>query len=316
MELLRRPPFPLELTYAELLPVDPYYTGAPEEVAVVATFSTSRNTFLEDVEAEADTITGSVTFELPERFSRYDGEYSLIVYEGTADNKGDVLLMDTVRVVRPYINTADIAPVGKEDEYIKYERIARTMIDNIVGGFYYQDALYDLQGVGADKLPVGHRVNKLLEVVENNVLVYEIGGTDNICDYGLTTDKTSIIVSQVDENDLQDSRPVSPVIAGSDSYDNPALRAVTFPNGYNYRVYVETGWPMVPQDIKEATQLIIEDMACGSPNYWSKYVREYETKDYRVDFHRPSFAGTGNLLVDQILHRYIGETLYDNIRVL
>lgn len=305
MELLRVAPFPLTLTYS----------GLPNSTAVVATFATNRNDFLDDVE---DTTSGSgvAAFTLPERYSRYDGEYSLTIYEGTSAAKGDVLLLDTVRVVRPYVDSAALAPTGKEADFEKYERIARIMIDNIVGGFYYQDSQYDLQGTGTDKLMIGNRVNKLLSVIENNVLLYELDGTDNIAEFTMNSDKNAVIAFRNGEEDnLIDGYPVNGVIAATDYYDND-VRLAVFPDGYNYTVRVENGWPMVPQDIKEATQLIIEDIACGAPNYWSKYVREYETKDYRVDFHRPSFAGTGNVIVDQILHRYLGETLYNNIRVL
>lgn len=306
MELLRVPPFPLTLEYSGLTP----------DTDVVATFASTRNVYLEDIEATTD-AEGDVSFELTERFSRYDGEYAVTVYEGTADSKGDVVVMDTLRVVRPYVDSSALAPYGLEEDYAKYERLARTMIDNIVGGFYYQNAKYDLQGMGTDKLVVGHRVNKLLELVENNVLLYAQGGVDNAYEYTLTSDHTAIILYRNQEEDnLMDSRSILPPLVGSDSYDWPQARQAVFPSGYNYTITVETGWPLVPQDIKEATTLIIKDMACGEPNYWSKYVREYETKDYRVDFHRTMFAGTGNLIVDQILQRYFGETLYSNIRVL
>ncbi len=305
MELLRKAPFPLTLSYSDL----------PVTTDVVATIATSRNTWLDDIEDETSG-TGVASFSLPERYSRYDGEYSVIVYEGTADAKGDVLLMDTLRVVRPYIDSDVIAPVGKEEEYAKFERIARIMIDNIVGGFYYTLSQFDLVGTGSDRLVVGERVNKLLRVTENNTLLYEIDATDNLANYTLNSDKTAVILYQDAENNMSEGRPVLPVMAGSDSYDNPQLRSVAFPNGYDYIIQVENGWPMVPQDIKEAMNLIVDDMACGAPNYWVKYVRTYETKDYTVDFHRPSFAGTGNVIVDQILARYLGDTLYNNIRVL
>lgn len=305
MELLRVAPFPLTLEYSDL----------PVSTAVVATFASTRNSFIADFE-ETTTSGGLVEFELSERFSRYDGEYSLIIYEGTSAAKGDVLLMDTVRIVRPYIDTVAIAPLGKEDDYVKYERTARIMIDNIVGGFYYTLSQFDLQGTGSDRLVVGERVNKLLRVTENNTLLYEIDSTDNLAEYTLNTDKTAVVLYETAESNMSDGRPIFATVAGSDSYDNPLLRSVVFPNGYDYTIQVENGWPMVPQDIKEATSLIVDDMACGAPNYWVKYVRTYETKDYKVDFHRPSFSGTGNVIVDQILFRYIGDTLYNNIRVL
>lgn len=305
MELLRVPPFPLTLSYS----------GLSNNTEYVATFATTINSFVDDVEATSNG-SGVVEFELPERYSRYDGEYAVVIYEGTALAKGDVAVMDTVRVVRPYIDSATLAPVGKEDEYAKYERKARLMIDNIVGGFYYTANSYDLQGTGTDKLVIGNRVNKLLSVSENNVLLYEIDGTDNVFEFTMNTDKTAIIAFRDgDIDNLIDGRPAYTVTAGTDSYAYD-FRSAVFPNGYNYTVTVENGWPMVPQDIKEATELIMEDMACGQPNYWSKYVRMYETKDFKVDFQRSMFAGTGNIIVDQTLNRYLGDTLYNNIRVL
>lgn len=305
MELLRVTPFPLTLEYSSL----------PEDLPVIVTFASTRNSFIEDVEATVSSG-GILSVELSERFSRYDGEYSVVVYEVDGGEKGDALLMDTLRIVRPYIDSAALAPLGQESDYAKYERVARIMIDNVVGGFYYTLASVDLQGTGSDRLVVGGRVNKLLRVIENNTLLYEINSEDNIAEYTLNSDKTAVILFEDSENNMADGRPVLPVIAGSDSYDYPQMRSVSFPNGYDYTVQVENGWPMVPQDIKEAATLIVEDMACGAPNYWVKYVRNYETKDYKVDFHRPSFAGTGNVIVDQILFRYLGDTLYNNIRVL
>lgn len=291
------------------------YSGLSNNTAYVATFATPINSFVDDVEATSNG-SGVVEFELPERYSRYDGEYAVVVYEGTAASKGDIAVMDTVRVVRPYLDSAALAPVGREDEYAKYERKARLMIDNIVGGFYYTASVYDLQGTGTDKLVIGNRVNKLLSVAENNVLLYEIDGTDNVFEFTMNTDKTAIIAFRDGEIDnLIDGRPPYAVTAGTDSYAYQ-FRSAVFPNGYNYTVTVENGWPMVPQDIKEATELIMEDMACGQPNYWSKYVRMYETKDFKVDFQRSMFAGTGNIIVDQTLNRYLGDTLYNNIRVL
>lgn len=305
MEVLRKPPFPITISYS----------GLASDSPVVATVASTRNSFIEEFEGYADE-SGVALFDLSDHFSRYDGEYSVTVYYGTIDEKDNTAVMDNLRVVRPYVNTALIAPVGKEEEYAKYERIARIMIDNIIGGFYYTSGIYDLQGLGSDRLVIGNRVNKLLSLTENNVLVYELGSNSNLAEYTLNSDKTAIIVYQDGvEANRADGGTIYPPAAGSDSY-YLTDRTAAFPNGYDYVAQVENGWPMVPQDIQEAAALIIEDMACGAPNYWNKYVREYETKDYRVDFHRPSFAGTGNVIVDQILHRYIGETLYNNIRVL
>lgn len=286
MEILRRPPFPLIVSYSELLSERPY----------VMTVHTQYNDLVTEIETES-TTGGVAEFELDETFNAYDAEYSVVVYDGTIDDKGSVVVLDTLRVVRPYVDAAAMAPVGQEDTYRKYERIARTMIDNVVGGFYFQKVTIRARGMGSDTLPLGMRVNKVLSVTENKVVTYDSNEVDNIAEYELTTSGTSLaMVTSIDSPLFGDSTP--------------------FPRYYNYVVTVENGWPAVPQDIKEATTLLIEDMASGIPNYWSKYVRNYQTNDFKVDFQRMMFDGTGNLLVDQILLRYQGDTIFNNIRVL
>ncbi len=306
MDIRRLPPFPLTAEFS----------GLSNNTAYIATLASDRNGFIADVLATSDG-TGLVEFELPERFSRYDGEYSVVVYEDTgAGVKGDVVALDNLSVRRPYVNAAALAPtIAEIDKYWGFERRARLMIDAIVGGFYYEDIVIQQNGLGSDMLPLGWRVCKVLKVVENNVSVYTIGATDNIATYTMSANMQALLLYSDEEVNEHEGGPVISS-ANSDSYDNPNYRAVAFPNGYDYTVQVETGWPAVPGDIQEVTKIIMEDLACDAPNYIQKYVREYETKDFRADFQRSAFAGTGNLVVDQILQKYWGQSLYHNVRVI
>ena len=72
----------------------------------------------------------------------------------------------------------------------------------------------------------------------------------------------------------------------------------------------------MPSDIKTITKRMINELACGTPNYLQKYVVKYETAEFRTDFDRRAFSGTGDLIVDQTLKRYWGKTLFYNIGVL
>ena len=184
-----------------------------------------------------------------------------------------------------------------------------------LGGFDDVVVVIQQNGLGSDMLPLGWRVCKVLKVVENNVSVYTIGATDNIATYTMSANMQALLLYSDEEVNEHEGGPVISS-ANSDSYDNPNYRAVAFPNGYDYTVQVETGWPAVPGDIQEVTKIIMEDLACDAPNYIQKYVREYETKDFRADFQRSAFAGTGNLVVDQILQKYWGQSLYHNVRVI
>lgn len=306
MDIRRLPPFPLTAEFS----------GLSNNTAYIATLASDRNGFIADVLATSDG-TGVVEFELPERCSRYDGEYSVIVYEDNgAAVKGDVVALDNLSIRRPYVNAAALAPtVAEIDKYWGFERRARLMIDAIVGGFYYEDIVIQQNGLGSDMLPLGWRVCKVLKVVENNVSMYDIEATDNIATYTMSANMQALLLYSDEEvNEFEGGLTVPS--ANSDSYDNPNYRTVAFPNGYDYTIQVETGWPSIPGDIQEVTKIIMEDLACDAPNYIQKYVREYETKDFRADFQRSAFAGTGNLVVDQILQKYWGQSLYHNVRVI
>ena len=324
MELLRVHPFPLELTY----------NGLPVETDLTAVISDERNLVLLMLDAVSD-VSGSVTFNLPPRLTNYDGEYRIKIVipspwteafisgfgEGEYGNDSDteILILDTLSIVRPYVNPVELAPSPEQiPAYTKYERVARIMIDNVVGGFYYTEDLLDLQGVGANKLPIGRQVTRLKSVVEDGVVTYNylLSDEDNITVYTLTPDRQSMIVEGSDGADFG-NYGINPISAHDSIIGHlPTNGPFSFTDGKTYAVKIERGWPMVPQDIQEATRLLVEDASCNAPNYWSRYIREYETKDYRVDFHRAMFNGTGNLIVDQILKKYWGQTLYDNVRVL
>ena len=80
-----------------------------------------------------------------------------------------------------------------------------------------------------------------------------------------------------------------------------------FPVNYDYVVTVETGWPIIPQDIKQATMLLINDLKCNNLPYINSYIREYESDQFTLKFERDIFLSdkTGNRIVDRILSAYV-----------
>jgi hypothetical protein len=51
--------------------------------------------------------------------------------------------------------------------------------------------------------------------------------------------------------------------------------------------------------------MLIEDLKCGKLDYHKRYVSKYSTDQFRIEFEKESFGGTGNLVVDKILEKYI-----------
>jgi hypothetical protein len=258
-------------------------------------------------------------YELPTTFEKYDETYSLYIYTLDVDDEPDeTVVIDNLYIYRPYINPLTLADIEcDQEEYINLERTARQIINTLVGGFYYTKGEVETVGLGADYLPLPKRANKINAVYENNQKVYDrIDPITGQYTYVLSPDKTSMTISVSGNYNRQQSKPVSLPVGASDSFmlygdDYDQVLALTeikgpslFPKDWDYTVYGEWGWPVVPQDIKDATKMLMDDMKCGKLSYIQKYVTEYETDQFRVKYSDLSIRGTGNLLVDKILENY------------
>lgn len=308
MNILRQPPFPLEVSYDGLTPTTDYALEIYDdhtELQLSVTVTSDPN--------------GVVSYELPTIFEKYDETYSLYIYTLDLDDEPDeTVVVDNLYIYRPYINPITLADIDcDEEEYINLERTARQIIDTLVGGFYYTKGEVEAVGLGADYLPLPKRANKINAVYQNNVKVYDrIDPIDGQYTYVLSPDKTALTIYVANEYNRLQSKEVRLPIAASDSFmlygdDYDAVQALTevkgaamFPKDWDYTIYGEWGWPVVPQDIKDATKMLIDDMKCGKLSYVQKYVTEYQTDQFRVKYSDMSLKGTGNLLVDKILESY------------
>ena len=308
MNILRQTPFPLEVSYSDLDASTDY---------ILEIYDDHTNLILSEVVTSSGS--GVINFELPQGFEKFDDTYSLYIYTIDIDDLADqTVVIDTLYIYRPYINPLTISDdTCTQEEYINLERTARQIIDTLVGGFYYYNTEVEASGLGADFLPLPKRSNRINQVYENNVKVYDrITPIDGQYTYIITPDKTALTIQVTDVYNRSQSKPVHLPLAASDSFmlygDNydqvTALTQITgaslFPKDWDYVVYGEFGWPVVPQDIKDATRMLMEDIRCGKLSYISKYITEYETDQFKVKYSDLSLKGSGNLLVDKILQNY------------
>ena len=73
---------------------------------------------------------------------------------------------------------------------------------------------------------------------------------------------------------------------------------------YDYIFQLEQGYKVVPNDIKDATLMLINDIKCGKLDYYKRYIVNYSTDQYKIQIDKSSLEGTGNILVDKILDKY------------
>jgi hypothetical protein len=312
MQILRQPPYPLSISYSGL--------EATTDYNLIIKTSDMDETLLD---VSITTNGGSFTYELPESFTLYDDSYYLEIRHLV---DGDVHIQDNLEIMRPYINPNTLGTTATEiAEYAYYEKIARTMIDAITGGFYFETSWLETVGQGTDYIPLWARTYKILEAYENSQLVWDSTqdpaalGTWN---YVLTKDKTAITkdpVQPIDAVNRAEQKPLNIPIAASDSFtlfdteDSgntfTISGGVAFPQRWDYLFLLETGYKVVPYDIQEATKMLIDDLKCGKLDYYKRSIVNYSTDQYRIQIEKSALNGTGNILVDKILDKYINTTI-------
>jgi hypothetical protein len=308
MYLLRQPPFPLVLEYSGL---------SPEENLLLQIYS-DKSRLIYSIEVTSDSQ-GNVVTELPKYFSRFDAKYSLYLYSLINEEPDEVVLVDTLSVYRPYLNPYDLGNTDEEDEDAIYkERIVRSIIDVVTGGFYYTDDVVETVGLGADYLPLPNRINRINSVYRNNVKVYDrFASSETKQDiYVVTPDNAAITIKKDGVYNKLQSAPQMLPLAASDSFNlysdsSDPIAALTqirefamFPKDYDYAVFGEFGWPVVPQDIQDATKMLFDDLSCNKLQYVSQYIKEYRTDQFTIKYDDLAVKGTGNMIVDKILSQY------------
>lgn len=293
MEILRVPPYPITTTWN--LPDANYdYIVYVEDLV--------------DHSIEETTITsdsnGIIVYTLPitkVQFDRqflirfYDAEHEHIIYESNLD------------IIRPYVNPASLGETASEiAEYKKYELIARSIIDSYTQiGFYNHKSILQTRGSDADYLPVWRDANRVLKVYENNVLVYDIEDpTAYAYEYKVTLDNSAIYRIETGEAN-RISSPTIKLPAARGDIATSVFNYGTFPQRYDYTFVLDEGFRAIPPDIEKAAIMLIDDLKCGKLDYYQRYVTSYNTDQFRIQFDKKILEGTGNVIVDKILDKYM-----------
>jgi hypothetical protein len=293
MEVLRVPPYPLTTTWT--LPDANYdYIVYVEDLV--------------DHSIEETTITsdanGVVIYTLPVAKVQFDRQFLIRFYDSEHEHIIDESNLD---IIRPYTNPNDLGVTASEiADYKKWELIARAIIDSYTQiGFYNHKSILQVQGNGLDYMPVWRDANRVLKVYENNVLIYDIDTpADNVFDYKVTLDNSAIVKVFTGQTDIiSTQRPQLPISRGDYVYDSRNYG--TFVKGADYLFVLDEGFRAIPPDVEKATIMLIDDLKCGRLDYYQKYVTNYNTDQYRIQFDKKMLEGTGNLIVDKILDKYM-----------
>ena len=324
--ILRTPPYPLSVTYS--VPDESAdYILVIEDVAE----QTELEVFISGESGQTSSSEGKIVYSLTGDFVKYDKSYALSIYEDAGSSgadlvRGDIVVQDNLEIVRPYVNPVTLATSGTATDiaaYTEYENLARMMIDSITGGFYYDRTYLEVVGQGTDYIPLWKRTHKILKAYENAELVYDLSNTTDgpalkNYNYIITKDKTAITkdpVEFVDSLSRAERKYPSIPVAPSDSISlfdtedsgnvQTIVPAAAFPEGLDCIFLLETGYKVVPVDITDATKMLIEDIKCGKLDYYKRYVKNYSTDQFKIEYDKRMIEGTGNIMVDKILNKYV-----------
>ena len=323
MNILRLPPYSESFAEYEVPEEDTYsiYIRSHDMDELLASYT-------ETVSYGEDTLTIPwVITELDEDdnevvlvdFRKYDEYYHLEIH----DSNSEIIVEDTLTVERPYVDPNSITSAGYTlAQATKDEMIARAIIDSATDGFYFKSNWMETTGEGTDYVPLWEKTYKILKAYENDVLVFdsnrEGSGAVGDWDYLITKDKSAItkaLVNYSGEYNRLESNANPTFIAVSDSIgifetDDSANTftfrpGASFPSRTDYRFLLEQGYKIVPSDIKEATLMLIDDLKCGKLDYYKRYITSYSTDQFRIQMDKSVIDGTGNILVDKILSKYV-----------
>ena len=249
----------------------------------------------ESFSASATPAFGSATFSLDSKYLTYTGNLVATVKNG----EGEVVHLTNMDVVRPYCNLDAIAASLNilDGSEINYERIARYIIDNQTKGFSFVRKEKQVTGNNSDYIPIDEKLYKIYKVYENGELKYDSSSEQNDTSYRITRDGSAIEeYKDVDENKM-DYR-----LVWRDRYLD-----IDFKDGFDYVIDGDFGWKVIPSDIQEASELLIQDMKNDSSKYMNRYIESFDNEDFKIKFATGATSNTGNVIVDKILEKYKNE---------
>jgi len=293
MEVLRVPPYPLTTTWT--LPIPNYeYVVHVEDLV---------DHSVEETNISSD-VNGKLVYTLPLDKVQYDRNFLIKFYDTEHEH---TLYEENLDIIRPYVDPSKLGSTASEiQEYKTLEMVARSIIDTIItDGFYNSKHIVQRSADGSDYFSIWESANRVLKVYENNALVYDIDTPEtNEFNFRVTYDNSAIerVIAERFNRSEQGAQQY-PRAFGDLGYSAGSI-AVGFPKGWDYTFILDSGYKAVPADVEYATKLLIEDLKCGKLDYYTRYVSSYNSDQFRIQFDKKLFEGTGNMIVDKILDKY------------
>lgn len=220
--------------------------------------------------------------------------YSVNLFANIYNSSNNIVLSAGIDVVKPYCDITTVkAKLGVNTaQAIEAEKVARRIIESEAGSFQFVRKLKEVIGMGIDYLPIDERIVNLYQLSENNEIIF-VQGDDSYDQYKISVDKSSIVLDDEIQNKVEYTK-----VWRDRNY------AVTFCPGCDYLIDGSFGYQVIPSDIQEACEILMQDLVQGNTRYFSRNIVEFDNQEFKIKFASGSSAGTGNLIVDKLLIKY------------
>jgi len=232
------------------------------------------------------------SFILDPYYLKYTGELEANVY----DSGNQLVYAGGIDVVRPYCDlNVVISKLGVNNaKGVMAEKVARKIIESEAGKFTFVKKQKEVIGMGMDYLPIDERIQSLHMLYENNRLVFDSANPEDFeREFKISIDKSAIVQEHEHVNRMQYPKV----------WRDRAL-GIDFPSGFDYVVDGEFGYRVVPEDIQEACEILMQDTLSDNLRYVNRYIEKFDNTEFNITFSKNYASGTGNLIVDKILTKY------------
>ena len=220
--------------------------------------------------------------------------YAVNLFSNIYDPSNNLVLSTGIDVVKPYCDVTTVkTKLGiTTAQAIEAEKVARRIIESEAGSFQFVRKLKEVIGMGIDYLPIDERIVNLYQLSENDEIIF-VQGDDSYDQYKISVDKSSIVLDYEIQNKVEYTK-----VWRDRNY------AVTFCPGCDYLIDGSFGYQVIPSDIQEACEILMQDLVQGNTRYFSRNIVEFDNQEFKIKFASGSSAGTGNLIVDKLLIKY------------
>jgi hypothetical protein len=216
-----------------------------------------------------------------------------------------------ISLVRPYVTADELAeelgltivagtPADtsevKRATIERWERQARMFINSKIDEkVRLQYKTVTVVGQDTDVLYLdGNRVESFDKITKDDEVVFDTQEDINLLTYTLEISKSKL--------------QLKPYYVGANIDEGKAMSAIYdpgyFERGSIYSVRGEYGWKNVPEELREATIILVDDMRCNDWSYRNKGLKSVKNDSFDIEYNDIIFSGTGNILVDSLISEF------------